>query len=86
MLEPEELADVAAAFDEVTAELVDKGIAVDSDGALCVQTFSAFFEACPVLRADTAQRRGNRAALVRLTGDTLSTGLGLLGLEAPHPL
>jgi arginyl-tRNA synthetase len=50
------------------------------------QAFSRFFESCPVLRADTAQRRANRAVLVRLTGDTLAQGLDLLGIAAPFPM
>ncbi|SCE86429.1 arginyl-tRNA synthetase [Micromonospora echinospora] len=49
------------------------------------QTFTAFYEQCPVLRADVRQR-GNRLALCRLTGDTLRTGLHLLGIEAPEQL
>jgi len=50
------------------------------------QAFSRFFEQCPVLRADTAQRQANRVALVRLTGDTLAQGLNLLGIAAPFPM
>jgi len=50
------------------------------------QVFSRFFEECPVVRAETAQRRANRTALVRLTGDTLAQGLDLLGIAAPYPL
>ncbi|MFF5051728.1 arginine--tRNA ligase [Micromonospora sp. NPDC000663] len=49
------------------------------------QTFTAFYEHCPVLRADPVQR-GNRLALCQLTGDTLRTGLQLLGIDAPDQL
>ena len=49
------------------------------------QTFTAFYERCPVLRADEPVR-GNRLALCRLTGDTLRTGLELLGIDAPDQL
>ncbi|WP_438941341.1 arginine--tRNA ligase [Micromonospora craterilacus] len=49
------------------------------------QTFTTFYERCPVLRADEPIR-GNRLALCRLTGDTLRTGLELLGIEAPDQL
>ncbi|HEX8627980.1 MAG TPA: arginine--tRNA ligase, partial [Catenuloplanes sp.] len=49
------------------------------------QTFSAFYEKCPVLRAAPTVR-SNRLALCRLTGDTLRTGLDLLGLDAPEQL
>jgi len=44
--------------------------------------FTEFYEACPVLKAEPAVR-ANRAALCRWTGDTLETGLGLLGIGAP---
>lgn len=47
------------------------------------QTFTAFYERCPVLRADEAAR-GNRLALCHLTADTLRTGLDLLGIAAPE--
>ncbi len=50
------------------------------------QAFSRFFEQCPVVRAETVARQGNRAALVRLTGDTLAQGLDLLGIAAPYPM
>jgi arginyl-tRNA synthetase len=49
------------------------------------RAFSDFFEACPVLRA-TADVRARRALLCRLTGDTLASGLGLLGIAAPERL
>lgn len=49
------------------------------------QTFATFYEQCPVLRADPAVR-GNRLTLCRLTGDTLRTGLSLLGIDAPDQL
>ncbi|GIJ80191.1 arginyl-tRNA synthetase [Micromonospora phaseoli] len=49
------------------------------------QTFTTFYEHCPVLRAE-APTRGNRLALCRLTGDTLRTGLELLGIDAPDQL
>ena len=50
------------------------------------KTFSDFWQHCPVIKADDAARRGNRAALVRLTGRTLAQGLDLLGIEAPRRL
>jgi arginyl-tRNA synthetase len=43
--------------------------------------FSAFFEACPVLRAETQERRDSRLALCSLTAATLKSGLGLLGID-----
>ncbi|MEV6600991.1 arginine--tRNA ligase [Actinoplanes sp. NPDC051346] len=49
------------------------------------QTLTTFYELCPVLRAEPAQR-ANRLALCHLAGDTLRTGLGLLGIDAPDQL
>lgn len=50
------------------------------------KAYTDFYEACPVLRADTDAQRGNRVALCRLTGRTLARGLDLLGIEAPQRL
>ncbi|NUR27732.1 MAG: arginine--tRNA ligase, partial [Catenulispora sp.] len=50
------------------------------------QTFSDFYENCPVVKAPTDQIRENRAALVRLTAETLKLGLALLGISAPDQL
>ncbi len=44
------------------------------------QAYTAFFEACPVLRAPTEPLRRSRLALSELTARTLATGLGLLGI------
>ncbi|GIF73277.1 arginine--tRNA ligase [Asanoa siamensis] len=49
------------------------------------QTFTTFYDRCPVLRASGAAR-ANRLALCHLTGDTFHTGLSLLGIEAPDQL
>jgi len=46
-------------------------------------SFSSFFEACPVLKAE-AEQRASRLALCELTARTLATGLSLLGIEAPE--
>ncbi len=48
------------------------------------QAFTAFFEACPVLRAPDEPTRLGRLALCDLTARVLSTGLGLLGIECPE--
>jgi arginyl-tRNA synthetase len=50
------------------------------------QAFADFYEACPVLRAADEPTRDNRVAICQLTGDTLKTGLGLLGIAAPDQL
>jgi arginyl-tRNA synthetase len=49
------------------------------------QAFSAFYENCPVLKAPEPVR-ANRLAICLLTGETLRTGLGLLGVAAPDQL
>src|SRR5690606_29300328 len=46
-------------------------------------TFTTFYEASPVLRAETDELRASRLTLCALTARVLSTGLGLLGIEAP---
>jgi arginyl-tRNA synthetase len=43
--------------------------------------FSTFFEECPVLKAESAERRDSRLAVCDLTARTLKFGLGLLGIE-----
>lgn len=48
------------------------------------QTFTSFYEHCPVLRADDAATRESRLVLCDLTARTLSLGLSLLGIEAPE--
>lgn len=47
-------------------------------------TFTSFYEACPVLKAEDPRVRGNRIALCQLTGDTLAKGLELMGIAAPE--
>ena len=42
--------------------------------------FTAFYENCPVLRADDATR-GSRLALCKLTARVLKQGLDALGIE-----
>jgi arginyl-tRNA synthetase len=49
------------------------------------QSFTTFFERCPVLTAP-APVRANRLALCRLTAQTLRAGLELLGIESPERL
>ncbi len=46
-------------------------------------TYSTFFERCPVLKAEPAQR-ASRLALVTLTARVLSQGLSLLGIQSPE--
>jgi arginyl-tRNA synthetase len=49
------------------------------------QDFTAFYEHCPVLRADEPQRT-SRLALCDLVARTIAHGLGLLGIEAPEQM
>lgn len=43
--------------------------------------FSSFFDQCPVLKAESTERRNSRLALCDLTGRTLAFGLDVLGIE-----
>lgn len=43
--------------------------------------FSSFYEACPVLKAETETSRNTRLLLCELTARTLKLGLGLLGIR-----
>jgi arginyl-tRNA synthetase len=45
--------------------------------------FTTFYEACPVLRAETPAARASRLALCELTARTLARGLDLLCIEVP---
>ncbi len=45
-------------------------------------TFHAFYEACPVLKSEGAQRAA-RLELCEVSARVLKTGLGLLGIEVP---
>jgi arginyl-tRNA synthetase len=47
--------------------------------------FTAFYDRCPVLRADP-EVRASRLALCGLTGRAITVGLGLLGIDAPQRL
>lgn len=48
-------------------------------------TFTAFYERCPVLKAD-AEIHDSRLVLCDLTARTLKTGLELLGIESPDQM
>ncbi|MCL1125919.1 arginine--tRNA ligase [Shewanella surugensis] len=70
-------------FGEVITRMVDKG----QPHALCAYlfelagAFSSFYEACPVLAADTEQEKLSRLLLAQLTAKTLKQGLSLLGID-----
>ena len=48
------------------------------------QTFSTFYDSCPVLRAETEELRTSRLALADLTARVIALGLSLLGIETPE--
>jgi arginyl-tRNA synthetase len=48
------------------------------------QAFSAFYENCPVLKAEDPATRESRLALCAVTLNVMVTGLALLGLQAPE--
>ncbi|MCG9730311.1 arginine--tRNA ligase [Shewanella sp. Isolate13] len=72
-----------AQFGEVMARMVGKG----QPHALCgylfelAGAFSSFYEACPVLAAETEELKKSRLLLSQLTAKTLKQGLNLLGVE-----
>jgi arginyl-tRNA synthetase len=45
------------------------------------QTFSTFWEECPILKAESPERRDSRLALCDLTGRALKFGADLLGID-----
>jgi arginyl-tRNA synthetase len=71
-------------FEAAVADTIDKL----SPHRLCsylfglAGVFTAFYEACPVLKAERSVRDG-RLVLCDLTARVLRTGLGLLGIETP---
>jgi arginyl-tRNA synthetase len=72
-------------FDGAVAETVERF----APHRLCTylfdlaQDFTAFYDACPVLRADTDELRLSRLALADLAARVLAQGLDLLGIGAP---
>jgi arginyl-tRNA synthetase len=48
--------------------------------------FTAFYEHCPVLKADDEAVRTSRLALCDLTARVMSRGLGLLGIDSPEQM
>jgi arginyl-tRNA synthetase len=74
-------------FDSAVADTLDKY----SPHRLCTYlydlatAFTAFYEHCPVLKADDAVRE-SRLALCDLTARVMERGLGLLGIDAPEQM
>lgn len=48
--------------------------------------FTAFYDKCPVLKAETPEQVANRLFLSELTGRTLRQGMALLGIRTPERL
>ena len=73
-------------FDSVVHDTIDKF----SPHRLCTylfdlaQVFTAFYEACPVLKEGFEATRESRLALCDLTARVLEQGLALLGIQAPE--
>jgi arginyl-tRNA synthetase len=73
-------------FDAVVHDALDKF----SPHRLCTylfdlaQAFTAFYEACPVLKEGYESTRDGRLALCDLTARVLAQGLALLGIHAPE--
>ncbi len=70
-------------FSEVVSGVASKG----SPHHLCnylyelAVLFSSFYEACPILKADTEELKHSRLKLALLTSKTLKSGLSLLGIQ-----
>ncbi|GGI79730.1 arginine--tRNA ligase [Shewanella gelidii] len=78
-----DLGNKLAQFSEVLNRVVDKGTPHAMCGYLfeLAGAFSSFYEACPVLAADTEAQKLSRLMLAKLTAKTLKQGLNLLGIE-----
>ncbi len=88
LAEPQELALALQLlqFDSAVHDALDKF----SPHRLCTylfelaQAFTAFYEACPVLKEGFESTRASRLALCDLTARTLQQGLELLGIDSPE--
>ncbi|MCE9685934.1 arginine--tRNA ligase [Shewanella sp. AS16] len=78
-----DLGNKLAQFGEILKRVTDKG----QPHVLCgylyelAGAFSSFYEACPVLAADTLEQKNSRLLLSKLTAKTLQQGMSLLGIE-----
>lgn len=72
--------------------MVDETLSTYSPHRLCTylhsvaSAFASFYENCPVLSSEDDGIRMSRLALCDLTARTLSTGLGLLGIDSPEQM
>jgi len=74
------------------AAVTDDTLATYSPHRLCTylhsvaSAFATFYESCPVLAAEDEATMTSRLALCDLTAKTISTGLGLLGIDSPEQM
>ena len=72
--------------------MVDESLSTYSPHRMCTylhsvaSAFASFYENCPVLSSEDDGIRMSRLALCDITARTLSTGLGLLGIESPEQM
>jgi len=72
--------------------MMDESLQTFSPHRLCTylhsvaSAFASFYENCPVLSAEDDGIGMSRLALCDLTARTLSTGLGLLGIDSPEQM
>lgn len=78
------LGEFVTAVDAAVAHLEPHRLCTYLFGA--AQTFSTFYEECPILRAETDSVRDSRLMLCALTSRVLTLGLQLLGIDAPERL
>jgi len=72
----------AAVIDEVSESLLFHKLAAYLFELATV--FNRFYAKCPILKADSAEYRDSRLQLAALTGQTIQTGLSLLGIRTPE--
>ena len=72
--------------------MVDESLSTYSPHRLCTylhsvaSAFASFYENCPVLSSEDDDTMMSRLVLCDLTARTLSTGLGMLGIESPEQM
>jgi arginyl-tRNA synthetase len=72
--------------------VIDDCLETFSPSKLCTylfelaQSFTSFYECCPVLKASDQELRASRLSLCELTASTLRLGLNALGIVAPEQM
>ncbi|MBR2299325.1 MAG: arginine--tRNA ligase [Alphaproteobacteria bacterium] len=77
-----------AAFDNaINRAAADKEPSIIADYAYSLaQTFSSFYNTCPIMNATDNEMRASRLKLAALVRDTLKQALDLLGIKAPEKM